>query len=114
MSKIRYKRNRPSPSAWQVWLAYVEFEGNIGGKKRPVLVTGIRGGACSIMEITSRPPEYITDVPIIDLISAGLEKESAVQTRKRRTIHRSSLIDCMGILSAEDRYTVKRASELIL
>ena len=112
--KFKYnpRRSKVILSAWQVWLTYVKFEGNVGGKKRPVLVTGVKGDSCSIMEITSQIPEYITDVPITDLISAGLDKESAIQTRKRRTIQRDSLIDCMGILSVEDRYSVKRASEL--
>ncbi|MDR0767792.1 MAG: type II toxin-antitoxin system PemK/MazF family toxin [Methanosarcinales archaeon] len=107
--KIPLKKKNISLSPWQVWFAYVEFDGSNGGKKRPVLVTEVKGTDCSVMEITSQPFAYITDIPIADLYSAGLNQKSVIQTRKRRVLRRGSLIEYRGKLSYEDINNVKRA-----
>jgi mRNA-degrading endonuclease toxin of MazEF toxin-antitoxin module len=109
MKKFRYKKVEISPSVWQIWLVYVKFIGEEGGKKRPVLITDVDGEECSVMEISSQAPQYITDVLIKDLDSAGLERESVVQVRKQKTISKDSLTDYRGYLSREDRNRVNDA-----
>jgi len=103
MNKIRYKKNNTSPAKWQVWLTYVGFDGSEGGKKRPVLVTGVAGNSCSIMEISSQPPAYESDIPLIDPYWAGLSKESVIQTRKVSAVRKESLRLYLGDLSEDDR-----------
>lgn len=109
MNKIRFKKELIVPSVWQVWLAYIPFEGNDGGKKRPVLVTETNGTSCTIAEITSRPPSDVYDISVIDINTAGLGRESAIQVRKIKTISRSSLTSYLGSLSSVDRGRVKDA-----
>jgi len=109
MNKVRYKKEVITPTAWQIWHTYVLFEGNDYGKKRPVLVRETNGLFCTIMEITSKPPSHETDVPIDDLVTAGLGKESVVQVRKTRTIPKASLEEYRGFLSHSDRNRVKDA-----
>ena len=107
MNRIRYKKDTTSPSEWQIWLAYVKYEGESGGKKRPVLITGIGDATCSILEITSQPPIYESDIPIADLYWTGLNKESVIQTKKFRRIPKDSLLTFCGTLSNLDRRRVK-------
>ena len=107
MNKIRYKKENATPARWQVWLAYVGFEGSDGGKKRPVLVTDVRGDSCSVMEISSQPPAHESDVIILEPYWAGLNRESVIQTRKARTVRKDSLRAYLGILSDNDRRRVK-------
>lgn len=109
MNKIRLKKEYYAPSVWQVWLAYIRFEGSDGGKKRPVLVIGTNGPSCTIAEITGRPPSDAPDVPLMDLITAGLGRESAVRIDKIRTIPKDSLRSYLGKLSCADRDSVKEA-----
>jgi len=107
MNKMRFNKEHPAPVTWQVWLAYVHFEGNEGGKKRPVLVIETRGSSCTIAEITSKPPTCLTDIPISDTDTAGLGRESVIQTRKTRTISKTNLKSYLGALSYSDRNAVK-------
>ena len=109
MNKIRFKKEHPAPAAWQIWLTFVHFEGNEGGKKRPVLVTSTNGASCTITEITSKPPLCESDILISDFDSAGLGRESVIQVRKTMTISRASLTSYLGTLSYSDRNTVKDA-----
>jgi len=109
MNKIRFKKEHPAPAAWQIWLTFVHFEGNDGGKKRPVLVTGTNGPSCTIAEITSKPPLCESDILITDIDSAGLGRESTIQVRKTMTIPRTSLTSYLGTLSYSDRNAVKDA-----
>jgi len=109
MNKIRFNKEHPAPSAWQVWLTYVHFEGNEGGKKRPVLVIETNGSACKIAEITSKPPSCESDIQVADIDSAGLGRESVIQIWKTRTTPRSDLRAYLGTLSYDDRDVVKEA-----
>ena len=111
MNRIRYKKPNVRLSAWQIWLAYVRYEGSSEGKKRPVLVTEVRGDTCTVAEITSQPPAHATDVPILYMYHTGLNKDSVVQTRKRRTVPRDSLRDYMGYLTGEDIQRVRNFME---
>ena len=112
MNKFRYKKVTVSPSAWQIWLVYVKYTGDDGGKKRPVLITEVKGDICSVIEISSQPPVYATDIFIADLCSAGLDRDSVIQIRKTRTVKISDLTDYKGILSSEDRRRVKNVRGL--
>ena len=111
MNKIRYKKEVVAPSMWQVWWACIKYDGAEGYKKRPVLVMGTKGDECTIAEMSSRPPSYDSDVPIVDLVHAGLTKESVVKTWTLRAVSKSSLKSRMGNLSYVDRDRVKNAIE---
>ena len=107
MSKIRPNREHPDPEAWQVWLAYVHFEGNDGGKERPVLVIETNGSSCAIAEITSKPPTLESDFQVTDLRSAGLGRASVIRAGNIREISRPYLSSFMGTLSDCDRDAMK-------
>ena len=107
MNKIRYKKDTTPVSRWQVWMTWVDFAGSIGGKRRPVLVTEIKGDLCKIAEISSQPPTCESDVPILDLNGAGLFTESVVRTNRIRWIPIKSLDELRGRLMSEDRQDVK-------
>jgi len=109
MNKIRYKKDITAPSMWQVWWACIKYDGADGYKKRPVLVMGTDGNECTIAEMSSRSPSYKTDVPVMDLVHAGLTKESVVKTQTLRTIPKDSLRSRIGYLSYTDRDRVKSA-----
>ena len=109
MNKIRFKKEVITPAVWQIWLAYIRFDGSDGGKKRPVLVTETNGPSCTIAEITSKPPADVTDVPVIDISTAGLGRESVIQVRKMRTVSKTSLMTYLGTISYADRDRVKDA-----
>ena len=107
MSKIRPNREHSDPEAWQVWLAYVHFEGNDGGKERPVLVIETNGSSCTIAEITSKPPVSESDIQVTDLHSAGLGRASVIRAGNIRRISRPYLSSFMGTLSNCDRDATK-------
>jgi len=109
MNKFKFKKESPAPAVWQVWLAYVEFEGDDIGKRRPVLVTETSGSSCTIIEITSKPPSCASDIAITDLDIAGLGKASVIQVQKMRTVQKTSLKSYLGTLSYGDRNIVKNA-----
>lgn len=109
MNKFRFKKESVSPAVWQIWLAYVPFEGTGGGKKRPVVVIGTDGQYCTVAEMTSKPPAFVSDVAVIDLNTAGLGKESVIQTRKIRRLSKMSLSSYLGTLSNADRERVRDA-----
>ena len=109
MNKIRYRKDIAAPSMWQVWWACVKYDGTEGYKKRPVLVMGTDEKECTIAEMSSRPPSYKTDVPVMDLVHAGLMRESVIKTQTLRTIPKDSLRSRLGQLSYVDRDRVKKA-----
>ena len=107
MSK-RINREHPDPEAWQVWFAYVHFEGNDGGKERPVLVIERNGSTCAIAEITSKPQIFESDIQVTDLHSAGLGRASVIKAGNIKKISRPYLSSFLGTLSDCDRDTVKK------
>ncbi|MCL2712549.1 MAG: type II toxin-antitoxin system PemK/MazF family toxin [Methanomassiliicoccaceae archaeon] len=109
MNKFRFKKESITLSKWQMWLAYIRFDGNDGGKKRPVLITEANGQSCTIIEVSGRPPSDVYDVPVIDMVTAGLNRESVIQVRKMRTVSKESLRSYLGTLSYVDRDRVKNA-----
>jgi len=109
MSKIRFNKESPAPSVWHVWLANIRFEGNNGGKKRPVLVTETNGQFCTILEISSKQSSYTPGIPVTDLDMAGLGRESVIRIQKARVVPKASLVSYLGVLSYGDRNTVKDA-----
>ena len=107
MSKTRLNREHPGPEAWQVWLAYVHFEGHDGGKERPVLVIEVNGSTCAIAEITSKPPVFESDLQVTDLHSAGLGRASVIKAGNVKKISRPYLSSFLGTLSDLDRDAMK-------
>ena len=107
MNKIRFKKEYIIPAKWQVWWAYIGFYGCNGGKKRPVLITKVLGESCHIAEISSRPPAFESDIPILDYNWAGLNRESVIQIRKTKVVRKDLLSRYMGELSDSDRRRIK-------
>ena len=100
-------REHPDPEAWQVWFAYVHFEGNDGGKERPVLVIETNGSTCAIAEITSKPQIFESDIHVTDLHSAGLGRASVIKAGIIKKISRPYLSSFLGTLSDSDIDAVK-------
>ena len=100
-------REHPDPEAWQVWFAYVHFEGNDGGKERPVLVIETNGSTCAIAEITSKPQIFESDIHVTDLHSAGLGRASVIKAGNIKKISRPYLSSFLGTLSDSDRDAVE-------
>jgi len=112
MNKIRWKDECVTLSERQIYLANMRFEETDEWKTRPVVVVKSRGDTCSVMEITSRPASYESDVKILDLMCTGLNRESVIQTKKRRRIYKSSLRTYLGVLSHHDMRRVENVARL--
>lgn len=114
MNKLQAKIFNKPFSKWQIRCAYMEFEGNPGGKRRPVLITDVKGSACEVLEITSKLSACESNVRINALTYTGLDRESAVSVEKRRTIGKGHLNHYMGEMSPEDIRRVKDAMKIYL
>jgi mRNA-degrading endonuclease toxin of MazEF toxin-antitoxin module len=99
------------PKAWDIWLADVDFGDMAGHKKRPVLVISAKGASFTVLEITSQGQRVITDIDIVDLVGAGLEKPSVIRVDRKRDIARDRFVHLTGRLPSEYRNTVKKGLE---
>ncbi|WP_400226485.1 hypothetical protein [Methanomethylophilus alvi] len=93
---------RQSAKVWDVWLAEVPFHDSTGSKLRHVLVTGHKGMDVEVAEMTSHTVRYDTDVTLLDLGHAGLDKTTVVKTRNRLTLKAGKLQTRLGGISPYD------------
>ncbi|GHU51740.1 MazF family toxin-antitoxin system [Clostridia bacterium] len=93
---------------FDIYLAYMSFDEDKGGKERPVLVVDIDDGLAVVYNVTSQyggKSEYIRSkyYPLKDWKQAGLLKQSYVDTVKARYIEQSVCTKSIGTLTETDK-----------
>lgn len=97
-----------------VLYAPVTYVGGSRHKERPVLVLLDTGDLdLVIARITSRQPRDSYDIPLTDLASAGLPKNSTVRLSKLVTIPRAEIVKTLGKLGKQDRASIRDTLQAI-
>lgn len=96
------------PSTWEIWWAFVEFEGQPGnGKTRPVLVIPSNNNDAPLvmsLKMTTHPPRlnYPGEYEIIDYQKAGLKKKTVIRCSKAILLDQKAFSSKIGILQPVD------------
>lgn len=82
-------------------------------KYRPGIVVSKTSHEVVVLPITSSPrATRFGDMSLIDLVAAGLEKESTVRLANRRRVDRNRIVEVLGHLGDVDMYRVFPAYEV--
>ena len=84
-----------------VFAEHVSFEGNAGSKARPIVFLGYEDGHVRYAKCTTSFSNRILQLPIEDLISAGLDRETYMVPVVKH-IERSNLKYRLGHLCEDD------------
>lgn len=100
-----------TPSPWEIWWAYVEYEDQLGeGKIRPVLVLpGIENSVMVMaLKMTIHPVRYgyKGEYEIIDYQGTGLKKKTTVRCSKVLFIDLKMFKNRIGILQPRDMMNI--------
>lgn len=93
---------------WDIYLAYVHYEGIDGGKKRPVVILSETTAFVIGLGIYSASPRpMMNDYMIRDWKAAGLDHQSTIQLDRKIRIQRDDVAEKIGELSPTDILLVK-------
>jgi mRNA interferase MazF len=111
--RVTASRVTEPPEEGDVWLIRLgDAVGHEAKKTRPCLVVSASRfnlfGLATVCPITSRSREYPSFVPVEDILTAGLEVISYIQSEQVRTISSGRLIDRLGHVSPDVLASVRR------
>jgi mRNA interferase MazF len=89
------------------WVVNLPFTTGKDSKKRPVLVLWLDGDDAVCAVVTSAQPRTITDVSLQNWKISGLKVASTVRLSRLDCLEKSLFIAKIGIISDEDRETIK-------
>ena len=94
---------------WEIWWAYVAFEDEPDGKRRPVLVLENGEIYAIALKITSHEARNIWgEYEIVQWKTAGLSKPSTIRVTRRLRLRNEDLDEKIGDLQLMDIANLKR------
>lgn len=94
---------------WEIWWAYVAFEDEPDGKRRPVLILESGEVYAVALKITSHEARSLWgEYEIVQWETAGLTKPSTIRVTRRLQLREEDLHEKIGDLQLIDIANLKR------